>query len=242
MTVTDQIKILDDKIKSNQAQYDLVREAANISALSSKDLLEKYEYLTDEDLGHKLSVFEKTKFEYCPFGMILNEAFKKEKVNDVAKSKSDFNYDSNHTFFEFYKRIDEFNDTLLGSKYNIMKNVNKRLIKLKNIKSMKSETRLKKEGIIKMLKKFTASIMKSTKTSMTTVVNLIELKIKILTTKFMIVNKTDKESKLDEETKKIFKEIEKREKDIDKKGFMKYFNYEPTALVNKLLSQNIQDF
>ena len=123
-----------------------------------------------------------------------------------------------------------------------MKNVNKRLIKLKNIKSMKSETRLKKEGIIKMLKKFTASIMKSTKTSMTTVVNLIELKIKILTTKFIIVNKTDKESKLDEETKKIFKEIEKREKDIDKKGFMKYFNYEPTALVNKLLSQNIQDF
>ena len=123
-----------------------------------------------------------------------------------------------------------------------MKNVNKRLIKLKNIKSMKSETQLKKEGIIKMLKKFTASIMKSTKTSMTTVVNLIELKIKILTTKFIIVNKTDKESKLDEETKKIFKEIEKREKDIDKKGFMKYFNYEPTALVNKLLSQNIQDF
>ena len=49
MTVTDQIKILDDKIKSNQAQYDLVREAAQISALSSKDLLEKYEYLTGKD-------------------------------------------------------------------------------------------------------------------------------------------------------------------------------------------------
>ena len=28
MTVTDQIKILDDKIKSNQPQYDLGREAA----------------------------------------------------------------------------------------------------------------------------------------------------------------------------------------------------------------------
>ena len=242
MTVTDQIKILDDKIKSNQAQYDLVREAANISALSSKDLLKKYEYLTGEDLGHKPSVFEKTKFEYCQFGMILNEAFKKEEVNGVAKSKSDFNYDSNHTFFEFYKRIDEFNDTLLGSKYTIMKNFNKRLIKLKNIKSIKSETRLKKVRIIEMLKKFIASIMKSTKTSMTTVVNLIELKIKILTAKFIIVNKTNKESKLDEETKNIFKEIEKREKDIDKKGFMKCFNYEPTVLVNKLLSQNIQDF
>ena len=45
MAVIDQIKILDDKIKSNQVQYDLGREAAKISALSSKDLLEKYEYL-----------------------------------------------------------------------------------------------------------------------------------------------------------------------------------------------------
>ena len=32
MTVIDQIKILDDKIKSNQGQYDLSRETANISA------------------------------------------------------------------------------------------------------------------------------------------------------------------------------------------------------------------
>ena len=33
MTVTDELKIIDDKIKTNQAQYDLDREAANISAL-----------------------------------------------------------------------------------------------------------------------------------------------------------------------------------------------------------------
>ena len=46
MTVTDQIKILDDKIKSNQVQYDLGREAAKIFASPSKDLLGKYEYLT----------------------------------------------------------------------------------------------------------------------------------------------------------------------------------------------------
>ena len=42
MTVADKIKILDDKIKSNQAQYDLGKEAAKILAISSKDLLEKY--------------------------------------------------------------------------------------------------------------------------------------------------------------------------------------------------------
>ena len=41
MTVTDQIKIFDNKIKANQIQYDLSREAAKISALSSKDLLQR---------------------------------------------------------------------------------------------------------------------------------------------------------------------------------------------------------
>ena len=44
MTVTDQVKILDGKIKSNQAQNDLGRQTAKISALSSKNLLKKYEY------------------------------------------------------------------------------------------------------------------------------------------------------------------------------------------------------
>ena len=34
MTITEQVKILDDKIKSNKAQYDLDREAAKISAVS----------------------------------------------------------------------------------------------------------------------------------------------------------------------------------------------------------------
>ena len=36
MTLTDELKILGDKSKANHAQYDLGREAAKISALSSK--------------------------------------------------------------------------------------------------------------------------------------------------------------------------------------------------------------
>ena len=65
MTVTDELKILDDKIKGNQAQYDLDREAAQISALSSKEL-DKYEYLTGEDLGYKPGIVEKVKFDILP--------------------------------------------------------------------------------------------------------------------------------------------------------------------------------
>ena len=41
MTVTDEIKILDKKIMQNEAQYDLDRKAAKISALSSGNL-DKY--------------------------------------------------------------------------------------------------------------------------------------------------------------------------------------------------------
>ena len=74
MTVTDQIKILDRKIKQNEAQYDLDRKAAKISALPSKNL-DKYEYLTGEELGLKPSTAEKAKFEYSPLGMSLNKAF-----------------------------------------------------------------------------------------------------------------------------------------------------------------------
>ena len=61
MTVTDQIKILDRKVKQNEAQYDLDREATKISAFSSNNL-DKYEYLTGEDLGLKPSTVQQAKF------------------------------------------------------------------------------------------------------------------------------------------------------------------------------------
>ena len=65
MTLTEQVKILDDKIKANKAQCELDRDAAKIPALSS-GRLEKYEYLTGEDLGYKADVIQKVKLEYSP--------------------------------------------------------------------------------------------------------------------------------------------------------------------------------
>ena len=62
MTITDQIKILDKKIMQNEAQYDLDIKAANISALSF-DNLDKYEYLTGENLGLKPRTVEQARFE-----------------------------------------------------------------------------------------------------------------------------------------------------------------------------------
>ena len=70
MTLTGQLKILNGKIKANKALYDLDREVAKISALSSGEL-EKYEYLISENLGYKPDVIQKSKFEYSPLSKFL---------------------------------------------------------------------------------------------------------------------------------------------------------------------------
>ena len=78
MTVTDQIKILYRKIKQNESQYDLDREAAKISALSSYNL-GKYKLLTGEDLNLKPSSVEQAKFEYSPLGRIFKKGLNKDE-------------------------------------------------------------------------------------------------------------------------------------------------------------------
>ena len=72
MSITDQIKILDEKFLQNETQYDLDRRAAKISALSSNNW-DKYEYLYGKDLGLKPSTTEQAKFAYSPLGKIFNK-------------------------------------------------------------------------------------------------------------------------------------------------------------------------
>ena len=61
----------------NEAQYDLDRKAAKICALSSNNL-DKYEYLTGEDLGLKPSTVDQAKFEYSPLGKIFNKGLSED--------------------------------------------------------------------------------------------------------------------------------------------------------------------
>ena len=86
MTVSDQIKILNRKIKQNEAQYHLDREAAKISASSSNNL-DKYEYLTGEDLGLKPSTVEQAKVEYTPLGKIFDEGLSEEDKKEGLLKK-----------------------------------------------------------------------------------------------------------------------------------------------------------
>ena len=85
MTLTDELKILDDKIKANQVQCDLDREVAKISALSSKQL-DKYEYLVAEDLGYKPGVVEQAKFQYSPLAKVFDKGLdEKDKKEGLLK-------------------------------------------------------------------------------------------------------------------------------------------------------------
>ena len=84
MTVTDQIKISNKKIMQNEAQYDLDRKAAKISALSSNNL-DKYEYLTGEDLSLKPNTIEQASFEYSPLGKIFNKMLDKDEKLKMLK-------------------------------------------------------------------------------------------------------------------------------------------------------------
>ena len=77
MTATDEIKLFGGKTMENEAQYELDRKAAKISELSSNNL-DKYEYLTGEDLGLKPSSIEQTKFEYYPLGKMFDKGLDKD--------------------------------------------------------------------------------------------------------------------------------------------------------------------
>ena len=66
-----------DQIKDEKLQFDINREAAKISALSSRKL-HKYEYLTGEDIlpSSQQQIIEQTKFTYSPLGKAFDKQIK----------------------------------------------------------------------------------------------------------------------------------------------------------------------
>ena len=124
MTRKDQIKILDDKIKANNVQYDLDRMNAEISAYSSGDL-PKYEYLTKKDLGYKPDAVEKVKFEYSPIGKVFTDGLAKED-----KSKKVGLFKRLKSIEDNLVEVDD-NDNKVGI-FRIIKDIKDRGIKIDN--------------------------------------------------------------------------------------------------------------
>ena len=121
-------------IKLKQIKLSMIWVKKQISALFSEDLLEKYEYLTGEDLGYRPSVLEKTKFQYSPLGAVLSNNVKNKttinKANIMKKKVKNLIYNSQHSFKKF-EDIDEFKELSLDSMFKKLNNLKKSLIPLK---------------------------------------------------------------------------------------------------------------
>ena len=75
---------INNEIKDEKLQYNINREAAKISALSSGKL-HKNENLTDEDIlpSNQQQIIEQTKFTYCPLGKAFDKQIK--TIEDQGK-------------------------------------------------------------------------------------------------------------------------------------------------------------
>ena len=126
MTISDQIR--DEKL-----QYDINREAAKISALSSGKI-HKYEYLTGEDIlpSNQQQIIEQTKFTYSSLG----KAFEKqmETIEDQGEKEIDALKDLKDQNKQVHN-ISDYKDDLLRSKEReIFKNIySKRLDKIEEL-------------------------------------------------------------------------------------------------------------
>ena len=117
---------IEDQIKDEKLQYDINREAAKISALSSSKL-DKYEYLTGEEIlpSNQQQIIQQAKFTYS----LLEKAFEKQikTIKDQGEKQVKAIQDEQIVNKDDYK--DDYKDKLLLSKEReIFKDIfNKRL-------------------------------------------------------------------------------------------------------------------
>ena len=124
---------IDNQIKDEKLQYDINREAAKISALSSGKL-DKYEYLTGEEIlpSNQRQITEQAKFTYSLLGKAFEKQIKtiehqgKKQVKAVQDKQLVNTNDNNN---------DEYKDKLLLSKEReTFKDIyNKRLDKIEEL-------------------------------------------------------------------------------------------------------------
>ena len=80
---------IEDQIKDKKLQYDINREAAKISALSSGKL-DKYEYLTGEEIlpSNQQQIIQQAKFNYSPLGKAIEKQIKTIKDQGEKQVKA----------------------------------------------------------------------------------------------------------------------------------------------------------
>ena len=113
--------------------------------------MEKYEYLTGEDLGQRSSMLEKAKFVYSPLGALLDHNVKKKananKVHIKKKQDKNLIYNSQHSFAKF-KDINEFKELSLDSMYKKQNDFKERFNKLKAVDPQTNENKVLKPKVL----------------------------------------------------------------------------------------------
>ena len=79
---------IEDQVKGEKLQYNINREAANISALSSGKL-DKYEYLTGEEIlpSNQQQIIQQAKFNNSPLGNALEK--QRKTIEDQGEKQVD---------------------------------------------------------------------------------------------------------------------------------------------------------
>ena len=79
---------IDDQIRDEKLQYDINREAAKISALSSGKI-HKYEYLTGEDIlpSNQQQIIKQARLSYSPLGKAFEKQIK--TTEDQGQKQTD---------------------------------------------------------------------------------------------------------------------------------------------------------
>ena len=111
--------------------------------------MEKYEYLTGEDLGYKPDVIQRAKLEYCPFGEAFNKVLKKDDKNKKAiKHDNDLVYNSAYNFNK--NSVPSVNEiSSINSKLDTINKFYKNLLKLNDVKSQNKNTKQTKNNSVK---------------------------------------------------------------------------------------------
>ena len=104
---------IEDQIKDEELQYDINREAAKISALSSGKI-DKYEYLTGEEIlpSNQRQIIEQVKFTYSPLG----KAFEKQTKTIEDQGKKQVKAIQDKQIVNINNNDDDYEDKLLLSK------------------------------------------------------------------------------------------------------------------------------
>ena len=102
---------IEDQIKDEKLQYDINREAAKISALSS-DKIDKYEYLTGEEIlpSNQQQIIQQAKSNYSPLGKAL------EKQRKTIEDQGEKQVDALKTS---YKKLPSIKDFVTTEKFNL---------------------------------------------------------------------------------------------------------------------------